>query len=70
MLLTGNTDFDQALNENEMDVVTTVDVLDTLAADDLDEPSIPSDLMRTLNGQSIYHPRAADYFKDAAGRRF
>lgn len=47
-----------ALKENEMDVVSAIDILDTLSADDLDEPTIPSELMRNLNGPSAaFHPR-------------
>jgi hypothetical protein len=46
-----------ALKDNEMDLVSTVDILDTLSADDLDEPTIPSELMRNLNGVPVYHPR-------------
>jgi hypothetical protein len=45
------------LKENEMDLVNAVDILDTLSADDLDEPTIPSELMRNLNGVPVYHPR-------------
>jgi hypothetical protein len=29
----------------------------SLPADDLDEPTIPSELMRNLNGVPVYHPR-------------
>jgi hypothetical protein len=45
-----------ALKENEMDVVSTMDILDTLSADDLDEPTIPSELMNKLNGPVSYRP--------------
>lgn len=48
-----------ALKENEMDVISGMDILDTLSADDLDEPTIPSELLRNLNGMQMYHPRSA-----------
>jgi hypothetical protein len=56
------------LSENEMDVVSAVDILDTLNSDDLDEPSIPSELLRDLNGQRISHPRH-NYITDERGDR-
>ena len=30
-----------------------------MIADDLDEPTIPSELLRNLNGMQMYHPRSA-----------
>jgi len=44
-------------SDNEFDLVTSMDVLDTLE-EDLDQSGIPQELMNQLNGRPMYHPRA------------
>jgi hypothetical protein len=46
------------ISENEMDVVASMDILDTLDETDLNRPSVSNELLSELNsGVNVFHPR-------------
>jgi hypothetical protein len=46
------------MSENEMDVVASMDILDTLDETDLNRPSVSNELLSELNsGVNVFHPR-------------